>query len=125
MAEVFAARADAAWELVDDEAVVINFVTRHYYCLSPSATVVWSQLTNGPQTVELLSAALGDAYSRTPADVHDDVVELLAGLVAEGLVDGPVDGVAAPAAAVEAATGYVAPRFDKFGTLEQLIVAGE
>ncbi len=122
---IYAARPDAAWELVDDEAIVINFETRHYYCLNQTATAVWSLLTAAPQTAETMSAALGPAYGLSASDVHADVAEVLAGLVSEGLVEPSDDASASPKAGDLAGGAYVAPRFDKFGTLEQLIVAGE
>lgn len=125
MAETYAARTDAAWELVDDEAIVINFETRHYYCLNQTATALWSLLTTTPHSVDGLSAALGPAYGMSASDVHADVAEVLANLVSEGLVETSDGAEASPKKSDLKGGAYVAPRFDKFGTLEQLIVAGE
>ena len=122
---IYAARPDAAWELVDGEAIVINFETRHYYCLNKSATAVWSLLTTAPYSADSVSAALGQAYGLSASDVDADVAELLTGLVSEGLVEPSGDATASPQAVELAGGNYVAPRLDKYGTLEQLILAGE
>ena len=127
MDETYSARPDRTGsELVDDEAVVIDFETNHYYCLNPTATVVWSLLTAGPRTVEDVARALGAGYDRSLAEVRDDVERLLANLVEEGLLEKSGSGAdGMPVAGLEATGSYVVPRFDKFGTLEQLMLAGE
>jgi hypothetical protein len=125
MDEIYEARPDAAWELVDGEAIVINFETRHYYCLNKTATAAWSLLTAAPHTADTVSAALGPAYGLSASDVHADVTELLAGLASEGLVEPSENDAASPNAGDLAGGTYVAPRLDKYGTLEQLILAGE
>jgi hypothetical protein len=54
------------------------------------------------------------------------VEKLLANLVEEGLLEKSSSGAdGMPVAGLEATGSYVVPRFDKFGTLEQLMLAGE
>lgn len=112
-------------ELVDDEAVIVDFETNHYYCLNPPATVVWSLLSAGPHAAEDVARAIAVHYGRPLDDVRSDVGELLVGLLEEGLVERSDGDAAAQTVDLGAGSSYVAPRFDKFGTLEQLMLAGE
>jgi hypothetical protein len=120
------AAARTGSERIDDELVVINFDTSHYYCLNPTATVVWTLLSEGPHTATDASQVLAAAHGLDLAATLEDVSELLAGLEAEQLVersngDAPTGSVEVP----PASGAYVVPRFEKFGTLEQLMLAGE
>jgi hypothetical protein len=120
------AAARTGSERIDDELVVISFDTSHYYCLNPTGTVVWTILSTGPHSVEEASQLLAGAHGLDLAATVQDVSEFVAGLEAENLVertDG--DASAATAALPEAPPAYVVPRFEKFGTLEQLMIAGE
>jgi len=113
-----------ASEVIDGEAVVINFDTKGYFGFNASATMVWSMLCAGPTTVGAATEALAEAYQRSGADVHDDVHALLAILVTEGLAASVSD--APVATAPPSPTGpYTAPRVERYGTLEQLMLAGE
>ena len=120
------AAARTGSERIDDELVVINFDTSHYYCLNLSATVVWTLLSAGPHSAAEASQVLARAHGLDLAATIEDVSELLTGLEAEQLVERSNGD--APVGPVEVTTGsgaYVVPRFEKFGTLEQLMLAGE
>lgn len=120
------ASARTGSERIDDELVVISFDTSHYYCLNPTATVVWTLMSAGPHSVEEASHVLAGVHGLDLVATVQDVSELVAGLEEEHLVE-RTDGDA-PMGAVELPEGsqaYVVPRFEKFGTLEQLMLAGE
>jgi hypothetical protein len=119
---------DVGYEPVDDEMLVIDFVSSDYYLLNASGAAVWRALADAPRTVDELAMAFGglDPASR-PDDVRRDLESFLAALTGDGLLartdddrDGEVD-----AAIPELASPYVVPRFEKFGTLERLMLAGE
>ena len=123
MAERFVVRAnDLGFEPVDDEMLVIDFITSDYYILNVTGSAVWNALAK-PRTADELAAAYGsDADARDA--IRNDLDSFLAALVADGLVvatDDGGDGMAVPS--LESA--YVVPRFEKFGTLERLMLAGE
>lgn len=113
-----------ASEVIDDDAVIVNFDTSHYYGLNAPATAVWSLLGTDPYSIDDAATFLGATYDLPAVDVHHDVSELIAGLLTEGLVE-RADGEAATPTAARAPAPYVTPRCEKFGTLEQLMLAGE
>ena len=113
-----------ASEIIDGEAVVINFDTNRYYGFNTSATFVWSLLSPGPTTADAATDALAEAFQRSSAEVRDDVRALLATLVAEGLAE-PARGDAIVTEANPPASPYTTPRVERYGTLEQLMLAGE
>ena len=105
---------------------MISFDTSHYYCLNPAATVVWTLLSAGPRSAAEASQVLAGAHGRDLAATVEDVSQLLAGLEAEDLIErSDGDGRDGRRRAPESPAAYVVPRFEKFGTLEQLMVAGE
>jgi hypothetical protein len=126
--ERFTVRSDdVATEAIDDEILVIDFVTNHYYCLNPTAAVVWSMLAASPHSVDELAAGLAGAHDVPVDELHADVGALVTALTDEGLLarqhgDDPSE----PAVHELVVTGpWIVPRFEKFGTLDQLMLAGE
>jgi hypothetical protein len=116
-------------EHVDAEVVVISFETGHYYCLNSTATLVWSLLGSGSRGADEVGGALAGLYERPSEPVRADVRELLAALEGEGLLESLHDSSGATVEAEPAVARppgpYVKPAFEKFGTLEQLMLAGE
>ena len=103
----------------------IDFVTNHYYCLNPTASNIWSSIEVVPASIDELAEWTGATYSRPVDEVRGDVAELVAALVDEGLLVRSEADADAPAAPLPAGVIYVVPRFEKFGTLDQLMLAGE
>jgi hypothetical protein len=118
-------RDDLGSESVDDELLVIDFVTNHYYCLNPTASTIWSTLDVVPSSIDELAEWTGATYSRPADEVRRDVAELVTALVDEGLLVTSQATADAPAAPPGTGGDYVVPRFEKFGTLDQLMLAGE
>lgn len=121
----YAVRADhTAEQLIDGEAVVINFETYHYYGLNQTATAVWALLKDGGRERDELAAALAAALDAPATAVSADVAALLDALVAEGLIE--TTTIAATAPATIAIDGpYVSPHMEKHGKLDQLMLSGE
>ena len=125
MAGRFEARAEqTATQELDGEAVVINFDTYHYYGLNHTATALWASLQAGGRDRRELSAALASAYGTAPETAASDVDALLETLLEEGLIEA-TDGVATGGIAIAAGGEYAAPKLDRHGKLDQLMLSGE
>jgi outer membrane protein assembly factor BamB len=112
-------------ELIDDETLVIDFVSSAYYCLNPTASLVWEMVTTAPHSVDEITNALAAVHAVSPSDVRADVASLVQALVDERVLDA-TDGDAAPPGVDIAPRGaYLVPCFEKFGSLDQLMLAGE
>jgi hypothetical protein len=68
-------------EEIDGEVIAIDLVSGAYYSFGGASAVAWQSLTAG--------ASLDDVAAATGGD-RDELAAFLAGLVAEGLVDGDV-----------------------------------
>ncbi len=125
MAERFEIRPeDVGFEPVDDEILVIDFVTSDYYVLNATGAAVWRALVNGPRTAAEIADAFAGPDEEAKETIRRDLDAFLDALAADRLIvrtDDARDGLAPP----ELRTPYVVPRFEKFGTLERLMIAGE
>lgn len=86
---------------VDEGAVLFSAATELYFGLNESGAAVWELLASAGGSEEALCAALAHRYpDAEPEAIRADVEELLARLLAEGLVlmpgAGPPDAGAAP-----------------------------
>lgn len=124
MPDRYIARHEAtAEELIDGEAVVINFETYHYYGLNRTATALWTLLKTGGLDPEALTQSLAAAFA-VPADtIGPDVVTIVDQLRAEGLIE-PTSATG-PLTRLEVVGPYVPPRLEKHGKLDQLMLSGE
>ena len=102
---------DVGFEPVDDEMLLIDFVSSDYYLLNGTAAIVWAAIAEAPHSA-------GELARRLPG-VNES------SLAADGLVLATDDDTGPPTAALEMTGDYVVPRFEKFGTLERLMLAGE
>ena len=116
---------DLGSEMVDDELLIIDFVTNRYYCLNATASTVWDLISATPRSVDEVAARLAAAYGCPIDDVHRDADDLLRALVDEGLLVRTNDQTDTPIDDLAVSAPYVVPRFEKFGTLDQLMLAGE
>ncbi len=120
---------DAAWRIVDGEAVIVHATTSAYYGLNATGTHVWESIAASPMTLEEVSALVSGRYGLPESDVRTDVESFLDRLRAEGLLmeaEGPAPAleVSIGAESVQADT-YTPPEISPFGELEQLILSGE
>ena len=123
--ERFTVRSDdLGVESIDDDLLVIDFATNHYYCLNSTAATIWSMLAAAPGSVDEIAGRVADSYDRPLGDLRFDVQALVVALADEGLLT-PRDAAAAPIVEPEVNGDWIVPRFEKFGTLDQLMLAGE
>jgi hypothetical protein len=116
--------AHTADQLIDGEAVVINFETYHYYGLNRTATAVWSLLKDGGREPAEVAETLAAAFQAPAHVVAADVAAIVDALVAEGLVEATAEATAAPAS-LPPSGAYVAPHVERHGKLDQLMLSGE
>ena len=78
--------ANATFQLVADEAILIHLKTGVYYSLNQVGTSFW-QLLDGTRSIQDCAGALAKEYD-APADViQSDVTEVATDLVREGLAE--------------------------------------
>jgi hypothetical protein len=124
--ERFTVRSDdLGVESIDDDMLVIDFVTNHYYCLNSTAATIWSMLAIAPSSLDEVTSRVAGSYDRAIGDVRFDVEVLVGALADEGLLTTSDDMVAAAIIEPEVHGEWIVPRFEKFGTLDQLMLAGE
>ncbi len=130
---------NAAWRIVDDEAVILSADTTHYYSLNKTGTFVWRLLLEQDLSVDELAAGLAKHFDQPPAEVAAKVAALVDQLQADQLIleesngDGGGSGRPVPELVAEVVAGlddgddgeYQNPVLLKFDTLEKLIVSGE
>lgn len=75
----------AAAKLIDDEVIIINVVTGHYYSLGDAASFVWLRLSQGASVGEI-AHDLPQRYDVAGAQAHADVERLFTDLLEHRLV---------------------------------------
>ena len=85
---------DVLFQLVGDEAVLLNLKTELYLGLDPVGTRMWHVLKESP-TVEAAYTALLEEYEVEPARLRADLDEFLGKLLEQKLIE-----LAPPAVAV-------------------------
>ncbi|MCB0210168.1 MAG: PqqD family protein [Anaerolineae bacterium] len=76
----------ASYEMVDEEAIIINLKTGILYTLNDTAAVFW-QLIDGQRTVTACAEVIAADYEDVEAgEVEGDLLELAAEFEAEGLI---------------------------------------
>lgn len=92
------------FQKLDDGAVLFAPATELYFGLNPVGALIWEWLPPRSSTADELHAAIGAQFPEVPIDtIRADVDELLATLLAEGLIvravpetDATTGGDAAP-----------------------------
>jgi hypothetical protein len=79
-------RERVRWRIVDDEAVLIDVETSHYYSLNRTGTLIWQLLTDRSPTIQEIVRDVAGHYSRDESSVHPEVHGFVDEMVAEGLV---------------------------------------
>lgn len=72
--------------MVDDTAVLLDSVTGRYFTLDRVGTRVWTLVTSLPSIAAACEALSGE-FEAPPADVRQDVFDLLDQLAAAGLLE--------------------------------------
>ena len=130
---------NAAWRVVEGEAVILSADTTYYYSLNETGTFLWRLLLEQDLSVDELAAGLAERFGRSAAEIAEPVGNLIERLHAERLIledsNGGAGGtevsVGELLAELEAGQEtdvngeYEPPALEKFDTLEKLIVSGE
>lgn len=74
-----------AYEIYDDEVVIINLDTGHYYTLTDASAQVWQWLAEG-QTAPAIVDQLAARYADDPLAIHQRVEQFLAEMEGEDLL---------------------------------------
>lgn len=73
------------FEIVDDQAVIINLNAGTYVSLNETGSFLWERL-DGQTTLTGIADALAAAYEVAPSITRPDVLALARELLAEGLI---------------------------------------
>jgi hypothetical protein len=114
--------AGIAHEMLDGEAILINFKTGSYYSLDGIAGVVWHHLCSGPATASNLAKTLRRADAPDYPQLELALVSFLAELKDEDLVVLSDDAPMPVAADAHLADGYEQPALRKYTDLEALLL---
>jgi hypothetical protein len=76
-----------AWRVLDGEAVLYHDRLGSVCLLDPIATTIWQEL-DGVRELETISSELAVRFGSDARRVLDDVLEAVASLGAQGLIDG-------------------------------------
>jgi hypothetical protein len=77
---------NVSFTFVDEDAVLLNMQTNQYYLLDEVGARLWGLLRDGKSLRESYQTLL-DEYEVDPAQLEQDVLELLAKLKEQGLVE--------------------------------------
>lgn len=108
--------ANAVYEEVDGELIVIDLGSGSYYSLAGCGPVVWQMLLGGASAAEIV-AALEARYEAEPGEIEASVAGLLARLRENDLViadDGAVAEAATATAAGEGREPFQPPVFERY-----------
>lgn len=78
--------AQATFQIVADEAILIHLDTGTYYSLNRVGTEFW-QMLDGEQTIRQQAERIAEQYDVDPDMVAEDLIELGQELVDENLVE--------------------------------------
>jgi hypothetical protein len=108
-----------AFEVFDDEVVVLNLASGTYYALGGCAHETWSALVGSNPLADVV-AAVEARYGDSAATVANDLTSLVDTLTAERIIqEAPAAGAAI--AISGAGGGYQPPSFEKHSDMEQLL----
>lgn len=77
--------SNIVWNVVDNEALLLDIETGEYFSLNPVATEIWTMLSEG-QSRDTIAVTLGKKYEIEPEAIAADIDELLNDLSQAGLL---------------------------------------
>lgn len=77
---------DTPWNVIDEEAVVLNLDSGHYYILNETGCRVW-ELLDGKNTITDIATQISQEYDVTKETLTFDIAKILAELLGEKLVE--------------------------------------
>lgn len=75
-----------AWEVVEDEVVILDLSSSEYFGLNSTGTALWHALLEGASDDELIQTLL-DTFDVDDAQARTDVTAFLSALRAHGLLE--------------------------------------
>lgn len=112
-------------EVFDDgEAAIINLKTGSYYSLNPVGADIWSLVEQGYSSGEIVEN-LVQRYDGSLMAIVNDVGALVAAWQEEDLISPAVvtaPKAASPKTSPAAKTPYVAPSFERFNDMQELLL---
>ncbi len=112
---------NVAHELIEGEAILINFTTGSYFSLEGTGAAVWQCLQAGPVSTVTLSAALAAGHTLQPAEVEQAVASVLEELEREGLI-ARTDAAAAELPPADTSGPFTPPTLRRYTDLEALLL---
>lgn len=79
-------KEETSWKLVDDEVVIINFETTHYYSLNATGSYVWKLLEKEAFTISEIIKAVSNYFDVPAENVQNDIAKLIGELCEENLI---------------------------------------
>jgi hypothetical protein len=111
---------------VDGEVVVLSLLNHTYFGLNDTASAVWELLKAHPGiTAADIAANLAAQHPRAAEAIVSDLPSLLDTLVAQQLVSTGAGGGVTLTTPSPSSRPYTAPRLEKYGALDTLILSGE
>ncbi len=115
-------------EVIDDELVVMNLATGHYFSSTGSGAVAWACLEQGMDT-SAIAAVLGEAFDAPTAQIETDLSVFIESLRSNGLVRaGDVATAAAatsgprPLVATTVRAPYTSPQMNAYTDMKDLLM---
>lgn len=116
-------------EILDDEAVVLNMTSGHYFSIPGSGALIWAAIEQ-QAPVEDIAAAFAARFDLPIEDAHRDVGQFIDQLLGHDLVrpctrDGVTNGTNGAAHPPEwcAGTGaYSAPTIEPFSDMQDILL---
>ena len=117
-------------QIIDGEALLINFETGNYYSLLKSGAFIWTMI-EGASTVGEIIGALEQQYQGTREVFEDAVIQFVRELETEGLIrpseDGVREGPDVPPTTVESPErherfAFEPPVLEKYEDMQDLIL---
>ena len=110
-------------EVIDGEALIINFESGAYYCLAGTGLAVWEAIARGESVAEIV-ADFGRRYEGDAAEIERAVTALVAELLAENLIVAeealrPINGKAPETGA---RVPFVPPVLSKYSDMEDFLL---
>ena len=78
---------ELAWQMIDDEALIVDLPRRRFLGLNPSASFIWARI--GRVSEEEIAAELADAFEVDEGRARDDVRAFVARLRDRGFLVTP------------------------------------
>ena len=76
----------ASYEVVEEEAIIINLTTGSYYSLNDTGTMFWN-LLDGQRSISECARLIAQDYDVEASVVEPDILELADGFLEEGLIE--------------------------------------